>query len=243
MYPKSDAPTQPVHPPEIPLLNVHQLGRKLGDLWIWRNLEFALYPGERRGLWGASGIGKTLFLRTLVGLDPPTEGTIDWQGQPLSPSLIPQQRSQVMLLLQRAPLWEGTVAENLQRPFRLRGQRGKVYDRLRAEELCHQVGRSADFLDRSAQHLSGGERQLVAIIRVLLLKPQVLLLDEPTASLDQQTSLQVEDLIQHWQQEQPDRAYLWVSHDRTQLDRLGVKIWEIMGTSLEPSSYASPRSL
>jgi putative ABC transport system ATP-binding protein len=233
MHPNPDAIVQRnpcLSAPGSPLLEGQQLGRKLGDRWIWRNLDFELYPGDHKGLWGASGIGKTLFLRTLVGLDPPTEGGINWQGQPLTPGLIPQQRSQVMLLLQRAPLWEGTVEENLQRPFCLRGQRGKVYDRAVAGELCRRVGRSVDFLERSAQHLSGGERQLVAIIRVLLLNPQVLLLDEPTASLDQQTSLQVEDLIQDWQQEQPDRAYLWVSHDRSQLDRLGVQVWEIIET-------------
>lgn len=208
------------------LLSAKQLGRRLGDRWIWRNLDFDLYPGDRRGLWGPSGMGKTLLLRVLVGLDPPTEGRVYWQGQPIAPHRIPHHRTQVMLLLQRSPLWEGTVEDNLQRPFHLDSQRGKVYDRSVAAELCGRVGRGVDFLERSAQHLSGGERQLVAILRVLLLNPQILLLDEPTASLDQPTTLQVEDLVQQWHQEHPDGAYLWVSHDRTQLDRLGVGVWE-----------------
>ena len=213
--------------PHLPLLHVHQWGRKVGDQWLWRNVEFALYPGDRLGLSGPSGMGKTLFLRSLVGLDSPEEGHLEWQGHPLTPAAIPHYRSVVGLLLQRAPLWEGTVAYNLQRAFRLQGQRGKEYNPQRAQALLDQVGRSADFLERSSQHLSGGERQLVALLRVLLCAPQVLLLDEPTAALDGETALQVEALIQHWYQEKPDRAYLWVSHDRAQLQRLEVTPWAL----------------
>ncbi|MGA1410224.1 MAG: ABC transporter ATP-binding protein [Prochlorotrichaceae cyanobacterium] len=218
---------------QAPLLEVSQLGRQLGKRWIWRNLNFALQPGDRRGLSGPSGMGKTLFLRSLVGLDPPSEGVIRLQGQPLTVSNIPDRRSQMTLLPQRAPLWEGTVEDNLKRPFQLKGQQGKVYHREAAAHLCGQVGRSVDFLDRSSQHLSGGERQLVGILRVLLLNPQILLLDEPTVSLDQETTLQVEALIQQWYQDHPDRAYLWVSHDRAQLDRLNVNIWEMISASQE----------
>ncbi len=208
-----------------PLLEACNLGRCFGQVWIWRGLSFTLHSGEAVGISGASGVGKTLFLRSLIGLDSRDEGIVKWQGQVCGAQQIPPYRSQVILLPQRTPVWEGSVEENLQRPFRLKIHRPKHYDREVAIALWKTLGRSADFLDRSSLHLSGGERQLLAIVRVLLLNPQVLLLDEPTAALDQETTLQAETLIQNWFTAQSDRAYVWVSHDRSQLERLATKHW------------------
>lgn len=208
-----------------PLLEACNLGRCFGQVWIWRGLSFALHPGEAVGISGASGVGKTLFLRSLIGLDPRNEGIVKWQGQVCGAQDFPPYRGQVIFLPQRTPVWEGSVEENLQRPFRLKIHCSKHYDREMALNLWKTLGRSADFLERSCLHLSGGERQLLGIVRVLLLNPQVLLLDEPCAALDPETTRQVENLIQNWLILQSDRAYVWVSHDRSQLDRVTTRHW------------------
>jgi putative ABC transport system ATP-binding protein len=81
------------------------------------------------------------------------------------------------------------------------------------------LGRPPSFLDLEASHLSGGEAQLMALLRALQLDPDVLLLDEPTASLDAATTERVEQLLRRWLAEAP-RACLLVSHDGAQLRRL-----------------------
>ncbi|WP_026735852.1 ABC transporter ATP-binding protein [Fischerella sp. PCC 9605] len=206
--------------PNNPILCVQELGRKLENRWIWSNLSFQLFGGERVAVVGASGSGKSLLLRALAGLDPVQAGQIIFQGQPVNSYFMPSYRSQIIYLHQRPALWEGTVEENLQQVYRLAVHRHLVYNRKLILDYLHLLHKTADFLQRPVSSISGGEAQILAFLRALQLSPSILLLDEPTASLDAVTAESLEALVAAWQDQDPQRAYLWTSHDPTQLERI-----------------------
>lgn len=206
-------------PDSSPLLSVHQLGRKLGDAYLWRGVSFALNPGDWLGLVAASGAGKTLLMRNLVLLDPIHEGEVWFEGRSLADWHLPTYRTQVIYLSQRATPWPGTVEDNLRHVFTLNAHRQCRYDPDRVRHWLAQVGRDNTFLQRQASQLSGGEMQLLALVRSLQLDPTILLLDEPTASLDPDTTHHVEALLKTWLA-QPNHACLFTSHDPTQVERL-----------------------
>jgi putative ABC transport system ATP-binding protein len=203
-----------------PLLLVEGLGRKVEHRWLWRNVNLRLYPGDRLAAIGPSGSGKSLLLRTLAGLDPIQEGQISFQQQSLSKWFMPHYRAQVIYLHQRPSLLEGTVESNLQYVYQLSVHRKRSYDRQKIFNYLERLGRSDNFLERPSTTLSGGEAQIVAFLRAVQLSPRILLLDEPTASLDTVTAHRLEKLVEMWQSEEPNRAYLWTSHDREQLKRV-----------------------
>jgi putative ABC transport system ATP-binding protein len=127
----------------------------------------------------------------------------------------------VVYLHQRPSLFEGSIESNLRQPFSLKVNRRSSFDRNRILELLDGVGRPASFLERSSRDLSGGETQIVALLRALQLDPSILLLDEPTTSLDEATSRAIEELIRRWLGEAPaDRASIWVTHDSLQARRI-----------------------
>ncbi|MGF1515648.1 MAG: ATP-binding cassette domain-containing protein [Elainellaceae cyanobacterium] len=202
-----------------PLLVAKGLGRKLDSRWLWKDLSLELRPQERIGLVGPSGSGKTLLLRTLVLLDPLQQGQITFQSHPLKSQRITQYRTQVIYLPQRPAAFDGTVEDNLKRAFSLKAQTGS-YQRSRIEHYLSALERSPDFLDQPIRRLSGGESQILALLRALQLQPQVLLLDEPTASLDPDATQQVEELVGQWMEEKDQRACLWTSHDPQQITRV-----------------------
>ncbi|MGJ5676034.1 MAG: ABC transporter ATP-binding protein [Nostochopsis sp.] len=206
--------------PNKPILCVQDLGRTIEKSWIWSNLSFQLFGGEQIAVVDASGSGKSLLLRALAGLDPVQAGQIIFQGQPINSYFMPTYRSQIIYLHQRPALWEGTVEENLQQVYRLGVHRHQVYNRELILNYLHLLQKTPDFLQRCVSALSGGEAQIVAFLRALQLSPSILLLDEPTASLDVGTAQSLEALVAAWQNEQPYRAYLWTSHDPTQLERV-----------------------
>lgn len=206
--------------PQTSVLAVEHLGRKLDRGWLWRGVGFALEPQMRLGLLGPSGSGKTLLLRALVGLDPVDEGKIIFAGRPLSQWSLPAYRKTVLYLPQRPALFEGSVEQNLKMVFRLSAHRERSYARSRILKDLATLNRGDDFLERPATLLSGGEGQILSLLRGLQLDPQVLLLDEPTASLDAESSSQAEVLIDRWLQAEPNRACIWTSHDRAQIDRV-----------------------
>lgn len=206
--------------PNNPILCVQGLGRKVEKHWIWSNLSFQVFSGERVAVVGASGSGKSLLLRSLAGLDPVQAGQIIFQGQPVNSYFMPSYRSQIVYLHQRPALWEGTVEENLQQVYRLATHRHKVYNRKLILDYLRLLQKTADFLQRPVSAISGGEAQIVAFLRALQLSPSILLLDEPTASLDAVTAQSLEALVAAWQNQDPHRAYLWTSHDPTQLERI-----------------------
>ncbi|MCM1985156.1 ABC transporter ATP-binding protein [Lyngbya confervoides] len=203
-----------------PLLVVENLGRRLGDRWLWQQVSFELAAGEALGISGASGTGKSLLLRSLVGLDPIDAGSVMFQGRFLKQWDIPRLRRSMIYLMQTPGLIEGTVEDNLRAVMELRSNGHSPYSRDRVLEILQTCNRDAAFLRQSVARLSGGERQLLALVRALQIDPIVLLLDEPTAALDPDTTRQVEALISQWQQQQPQRSYLWVSHSADQLQRM-----------------------
>jgi putative ABC transport system ATP-binding protein len=187
---------------------------------------------------GPTGSGKTVLLRAVAILDAWQEGTLTWHGSPVGPDRVPNFRSRVMYLAQRPIAFAGTVREGLRRPYELKQHADKTFDESLAYRWASILGRSAGFLDQQQKNLSGGERQIVALIRALLLDPEVLLLDEPTAALDANTRELVERCLTDWLS--PDsgqpRALIWVSHDAKQLATVGTREVRMAGGKLESES-------
>lgn len=205
-------------------LRVEHLGRRLGtppkQRWLWRGVSFELESQMRLGLVGPSGSGKTLLLRSLVQLDRVEEGRLSFEGKPLSAWSLPLYRTRVIYLPQRPVLFEGTVEENLQMLFQLAVHRERRYERQRILDDLERLNRDAGFLAQAAPRLSGGEAQILGLLRALQLEPQVLLLDEPTASLDPDSTALVEALLGDWLRQVPNRACIWTSHDAQQIERV-----------------------
>ena len=167
-----------------------------------RNIDLAVLPGERLGLTGPSGSGKSLFLRAVADLDD-HEGRMWLDGIESTQMPAPQWREQVALLPSESAWWYDTVGEHFG---------GKTPDRLA------QLGFDSEVLHWQVGHLSSGERQRLALLRALVSRPRVLLLDEPTANLDETNTRRVEALLDEYcKAERP--SVLWVGHDPDQLTR------------------------
>lgn len=185
--------------------------------------DFSLPAGARVAITGPSGSGKSVLLRALALLDPLDGGRVLWRGKPIRRSAIPRYRRSVAYLRQRPAQTDGTVESQLRYPYSLAVYRDLRFNRARAEQLAARAGRGADFLDKRASELSGGEAQIAALLRVLQLDPDVLLLDEPTAALDPDSTRAIEALVGAWFDAAPDaRASMWISHDPAQAARIGT---------------------
>jgi ABC-type methionine transport system ATPase subunit len=173
------------------ILTTEHLGRSVGGLRLVDDVSVQVRAGEVLAVVGASGAGKSSFLRLLNRLDEPTAGTVFLEG--VDYRLIPPRelRRRVGMVTQRPLLFPGTVYQNV--GFGPR-QRGEVISEARTEELLTRVGLSG-FADRDVANLSGGEAQRVSLARALANSPLVLLLDEPTSALDDEAKSHVEGLI------------------------------------------------
>jgi putative ABC transport system ATP-binding protein len=222
-------------------LEARAIGRRLrtGDGWLFRNLSFALRRGERVALLGPSGAGKTVLLRALALLDPLAEGEILWRGHPVARDQVPAFRAEAVYVHQRPALVANDVEAELRGPFALRVHRGRQFDRGRLIAQLEGLGRDAAFLGKPVAELSGGEAQLTALLRALQLDPALLLLDEPTASLDPESARAIERLVDQWFIAAPgQRAFLWVTHNPDQAERVARKtvLMESGGVLVEPKT-------
>ncbi len=224
-YPAHEASSCDPSPATVqPVLQARGLRFAIDDRLLWHDLDLNLAPGERLAIAGPSGSGKTLLLRTLAALEPIQTGEITFQGRALADWSLPEYRAHVVYLSQRPALPDGTVAEALRAPFHFHVRRHLQFPAEQARQLLQTLGRDETFQRQQTQRLSGGEAQIVAMLRALLTAPDVLLLDEPTASLDAGTVAAMETLIANWLQQSPERACVWTSHDRLQLERTSDRV-------------------
>ena len=197
-----------------------------GDEPLWRDFSFALDAGESVVLTGQSGSGKSTLLRCIVHLEKPDSGLVLWRGDQVTPQNIREFRHHVVYVHQSPVPIAPSIEENLSFPRKM----SRHFEDSSTPALTEQQQRDLlarfnlpelDF-SRRFDELSVGEQQRVALVRCLSVNPDVLLLDEPTASLDDENAAIVEDYIQHYLAHAPDqRAAIWITHDKEQRRRLG----------------------
>ncbi|WP_435180288.1 ABC transporter ATP-binding protein [Halorussus sp. AFM4] len=200
-------------------LATERLTREVDGVRVVDSVSLSVAGGEVLGIIGPSGAGKSSFLRLLNRLDEPTDGTVSLDGTDYREIPPRELRRRVGYVPQRPALRPGTVRENVTVGPRLRGE---PVDDDRVETLLARVD-LAGYSDRSVGDLSGGESQRVAIARSVLNRPEVLLLDEPTSSLDAGSEARVEELLADLRAEF-DLTYVLVTHDREQARRLADRV-------------------
>ena len=200
-------------------LSTDHLSFVVDDTAIVRDVDIAVDTGETLTVIGPSGAGKSTLLRLLCRLDEPTDGTVYLDGtdyRRLDPTAL---RGRIGLVPQDPALRDGTVRENVTIGPRLRGE-SVAPGRVRALLERVDLGGHAD---RAVGDLSGGEAQRVAIARTLVVDPEVLLLDEPTASLDPEAQAGIEALLTELLAG-ADRTAVLVTHDQAQVDRIADRV-------------------
>jgi tungstate transport system ATP-binding protein len=166
-------------------VEVRDLAVRLGQRQVLSGLSFRLDPGLRTVVLGPNGAGKTTLLRALHGLVA-SSGSIRWGGGP-------RERRAEAMVFQHPVMLRRSAAANVEYALAVNGVHG-AERRRRAREALENAGLAA-LAERPARVLSGGERQRLALARAWALRPRILYLDEPTASLDPGASVAVEEDI------------------------------------------------
>jgi putative ABC transport system ATP-binding protein len=219
----------------VPRLRVERLGFSAAAgssrTRILQDVSFSVARGSLFTVLGPSGSGKSTLLRCLNRLVEADSGEVLLDGAPTSSMQVQTLRRRVGMVFQTPALFTGTVLDNVLYgprlsttgrlgPDALAGKPPRPGESDRATALLARVGLPADFAERSAGDLSGGEAQRVSIARALANGPEVLLLDEPTSALDPTASLLIQDLLQGLAGE-ADLTLIFVTHDLGQARRLG----------------------
>lgn len=229
-----EARTEPILP-----LRVRDLSYQAGGRWLINGIDLDVPPGSFTAILGPNGAGKSLLLRLLHGLITPSTGSILWAGRPADAAA----RRRQAMVFQKPVLLRRSTAANLDYALRLRGL-PRALRRERCAELLA-MGHLAPLARTPARLLSGGEQQRLAVVRALALEPEILFLDEPTASLDPAATLAIERLIQEAHRQ--GTTILLVTHDRDQARRLAdrvVLVWRGRVVEEAPAAvfFAEPRT-
>ena len=203
------------------IYSLEKVAKRYGERQVLNIESLEIFQGEILGVVGPSGAGKSTLLRLLNFLEPPTSGLIRFRQERFEPGreMPLAARRKVTTVFQRPMLLDRNVFDNVDYGLRLRGDRdGKQ----RIQQSLEQVG-LAEFARQRARTLSGGEAQRVALARAMVLEPQVLLLDEPTANLDPYNVGLIEDIVKDLNHCQGVTLVL-VTHNVFQARRLADRV-------------------
>jgi tungstate transport system ATP-binding protein len=202
-----------------PLYHLTNACRELSPEFSLQIDDWQHSAGQTLCLVGPTGAGKTTFLRVLTGLVELQSGVMEFEGHAWPQGLAPLDDSRrIALVPQRPVLLSRSVRANLDYGLRLRG----IRDDDLLDNLLHRLGLQK-LANKSAQTLSGGQVQLVAIGRALAVCPTVLLLDEPTANLDPACVQLVEQILEEWRQRY-QTTLIWATHNMFQARRVADRV-------------------
>jgi putative ABC transport system ATP-binding protein len=193
-----------------------------GENTILSNLSLEIEKGDYISIMGPSGSGKSTFLKLCCHLISPTEGKILLNGNDVMQQDPIELRKKVCYCFQTPVLFGDTVEDNISFAYSIRKQ---AIDLERINFLFSKFNMNHDYMKHDIKTLSGGEKQRIALIRTLLFKPEVLLLDEVTSALDVDNTLIVEKAIQAMNQE--GITILWVTHNPEQGKKQANKLLTI----------------
>jgi tungstate transport system ATP-binding protein len=221
------------------LFRLAGVSRRLDEAFCLRIEKLTVERGEVLALLGPTGAGKTTLLRLLTGVEFPDKGVIEFHGAPLGRGSSLAQLRRITMVHQRPILLNGSVETNVAYGLRVRrcersAKVKEVLDRLGIGRLARHDARS----------LSGGQLQLVALARTLVLEPEVLLLDEPTANLDPAYVTQVEQAIRDTQLRH-GMTVVWATHNLYQARRVSHQVALLLDGSIVEAAetgefFASP---
>lgn len=210
-----------------PLIDVQQLGVRFGRQQVLRDVTLSVPRGQTLSVIGESGCGKTVLLKTIIGLVTPTGGSIEFDGRrlrDLSDKELTELRTRFGFVFQNAALFDSmTIEENILFPLR-QHQRGHEAEHQRAMmSLLTEVGLPKTVLSKRPAELSGGMRKRVGLARALIMRPEAVLYDEPTTGLDPIMS----DVINELMIRTRDRYHVTsiiVTHDMTTARKVADRV-------------------
>jgi phospholipid/cholesterol/gamma-HCH transport system ATP-binding protein len=210
-----------------PVIEIKDLYKSFGDLHVLRGINLHVYRGENVAVLGRSGTGKSVLIKIIIGLLTQDSGSAIVLGQEVS-SLNELELRNIRLKIgfsfQNSALYDSmTVRENLEFPL-VRNvpnlTRGEINEQV--ESVLDAVG-LLQTINQVPSELSGGQRKRIGIARTLILKPEIMLYDEPTAGLDPITCLEINELINEVQQKYKTSAII-ITHDLTCARDIGNRI-------------------
>lgn len=219
------------------------LTRRFGSVVAVDNLNLEIASGEMVAFLGPSGCGKTTTLRMIAGLLSPSAGDVLFDNRSVL-DVSTEKRGAVMIFQKHLLFPNMTIGENVGFGLRMQGMKKKEVNACVAEML--ELVRLPGFEHRKAHELSGGQQQRVALARGLIIRPAVLLLDEPLANLDANLRLEMRELIRSIQQEMKITS-IFVTHDQEEAvmlaDRIALMFDGVLQQFDEPRAfYDRPRS-
>lgn len=222
---------------------LNNLTRRFGDVVAVDDLNLEIPTGQMVAFLGPSGCGKTTTLRMITGLLLPSEGDVLFDKKSIL--TVPTEKRGAVMVFQKHLLFPTmNVAQNVGFGLRMQRMDKKEIDR-RVSEMLELV-RLPGFETRQAHELSGGQQQRIALARALIVRPKVLLLDEPLANLDANLRLEMRELIRNIQQEMAITS-IFVTHDQEEAvmlaDRVALMFDGVLQQYDTPQSfYARPRT-
>jgi len=209
------------------VVTIRGLEKSFGDREILKQVDLDLYKGENLVIIGKSGTGKSVLIKCIVGLIKPDAGHINVLGYDvpfLSESELNELRLQVGFSFQGSALYDSmTVRENLEFPLK-RNQ--KMFDQRKLNDLVMEALENVGLshaVDQMPAELSGGMKKRIGIARTLILKPKIMLYDEPTAGLDPITSREINELINEVREKYHTSSII-ITHDLTCAKQTGDRL-------------------